>query len=82
MTDTTERLQSSISVREKRLYDAWYANNVSFKLDLKIFFKTIAVVLKHENVYTNEEGNLSDKVADNTNVETPNKAREEEASKK
>lgn len=47
--------RNSIGVREKRLYDAWYANNVSFWLDIKIFFKTIVVVLKHENVYTNNE---------------------------
>lgn len=47
--------RNSIGVREKRLYDAWYANNVTFWLDVKIFFKTIVVVLKHENVYTNAE---------------------------
>ena len=46
--------RNSISVREKRLYDAWYANHMSFLLDLKIFFKTIVVVLKHKNVYTND----------------------------
>ena len=46
--------RNSIGVREKRLKDAWYANNVSFWLDVKIFFKTIVTVLKHENVYTNE----------------------------
>ena len=45
--------RNSATVREKRLKDAWYANNVSFSLDLKIFFKTIATVLKHENLYTN-----------------------------
>lgn len=45
--------RNSASVREKRLKDAWYANNVSFVLDLKIFFKTIVTVLKHENIYTN-----------------------------
>lgn len=45
--------RNSISVREKRLKDAWYANNYNFWLDLKIFFRTIVVVLKHENVYTN-----------------------------
>lgn len=37
----------------KGLKDAWYANNVSFVLDVKIFFKTIETVLKHENLYTN-----------------------------
>ncbi|MDC2156175.1 sugar transferase [Bacteroides thetaiotaomicron] len=45
--------RNNASVREKRLKDAWYANNVSFLLDVKIFFKTIETVLKHENLYTN-----------------------------
>ena len=45
--------RNSASVREKRLKDAWYANNVSFTLDVKIFFKTILTVLRHENLYTN-----------------------------
>ena len=45
--------RNNASVREKRLKDAWYANNVSFVLDVKIFFKTIETVLKHENLYTN-----------------------------
>lgn len=47
--------RNSISVREKRLYDAWYAHNVSFWLDIKILFKTIETVLKRENVYTNDQ---------------------------
>ncbi len=50
---TQAYFRNSIGVREKRLYDAWYADNISFWLDVKIFFKTIATVLKHENVYTN-----------------------------
>lgn len=45
--------RNSIGVREKRLKDAWYADNISFWLDVKIFFKTIQTVLKHDNVYTN-----------------------------
>ena len=47
--------RNSIGVREKRLYDAWYAHNVTLWMDIKIFFKTIAVVLKRENIYTNAE---------------------------
>lgn len=46
--------RNSISVREKRLYDAWYAHNVSLLLDVKILFKTVATVLKKDNVYTND----------------------------
>lgn len=45
--------RNSIGVREKRLYDAWYAHNVSVMLDIKIFIKTISTVLKRENIYTN-----------------------------
>ena len=45
--------RNSISVREKRLYDAWYAHNVSLWLDMKILFKTVVTVLKKDNVYAN-----------------------------
>lgn len=44
--------RNALGVREKRLYDAWYAHNVSLWLDIKILFKTVATVLKRENVYT------------------------------
>lgn len=47
--------RNSIRVREKRLYDAWYAHNVSPWLDVKILFKTVVTVLKKDNVYTNKE---------------------------
>lgn len=50
--------RNNLSVREKRLKDSWYAKNVSFGLDIKIFFKTIVTVFKREGIYTNsEEGN-------------------------
>lgn len=47
--------RNGLSVREKRLKDAWYAKNISFWLDIKIFFKTIKTVLKKEGIYTNKE---------------------------
>lgn len=50
---TQAYFRNSISVREKRLKDAWYANHISFLLDTRIFFKTIQTVLKHDNLYTN-----------------------------
>lgn len=50
---TQAYFRNTISVREKRLYDAWYANNVSFSLDVKIIFKTIQTVLLRKNLYTN-----------------------------
>ena len=46
--------RNNLGVREKRLYDAWYAHSVSFPLDLKILFRTVKTVLKRENVYTNQ----------------------------
>lgn len=51
---TQAYFRNNMGVREKRLYDAWYAHNVSMWLDIKILFKTVATVLKRENVYTNE----------------------------
>ena len=45
--------RNNLGVREKRLYDACYAHDVSFILDVKILFKTVETVLKHENIYTN-----------------------------
>ncbi len=51
--------RNSLGVREKRLYDAWYAHNVSLWLDIKIFFKTIISVLKRDNIYTNTNANTN-----------------------
>ena len=45
--------RNGLDMHEKRLKDAWYANNVSFWLDIKIFFKTIITVLRREGLYTN-----------------------------
>ena len=47
--------RNNLGVREKRLYDAWYAHNVTMWLDIKILFKTVLTVVKHENLYTNTE---------------------------
>lgn len=46
--------RNGLSNREKRLKDAWYANNVSLWLDVKIFFKTILTVIRKEGLYTND----------------------------
>lgn len=51
---TQAYFRTGLTTREKRLKDAWYANNASLWLDTKIFFKTIQTVLKRENVYTNQ----------------------------
>ena len=53
---TQAYFRNGLSVREKRLKDAWYAQNYSLWMDVKIFFKTFETVLKHENLYTNTQG--------------------------
>ena len=42
--------RNSISWEEKFKDDVWYVDHISFALDLKIFFNTIMVVLKHEGI--------------------------------
>lgn len=53
--------RNGLGVREKRLYDAWYAHNVSLILDIKILFKTVITVLKKENIYTNTDATSQEK---------------------
>ena len=43
--------RNSVTQDEKFEHDVQYANKISFVLDIKIFFKTIAIVLGHENIY-------------------------------
>lgn len=51
---TQAYFRNDLGVREKRMFDAWYAHNVTFFLDIKIIIKTIITVLKKENIYTNK----------------------------
>lgn len=50
--------RNSVEQNEKFEHDVYYAENISFLLDLKIFFKTIITVLSHNSVY-NDASNLS-----------------------
>lgn len=43
--------RNSVLQDEKFANDVYYAKHISFILDCRIFFKTILVVLKHDNVY-------------------------------
>jgi lipopolysaccharide/colanic/teichoic acid biosynthesis glycosyltransferase len=45
--------RNALTNREKRLKDAWYANNVSFLLDIKILFMTLKTVFSRSGLYTN-----------------------------
>ena len=43
--------RNSVEQTEKFEHDLYYANNVSFFLDTKVFFRTIITILRHESVY-------------------------------
>lgn len=59
--------RNSISDEEKYLNDIYYVKNISFFLDLKIFFRTIFTILKLEKVY---KSTTSDKEEVITHVES------------
>ncbi|MBE7034544.1 MAG: sugar transferase [Ruminococcaceae bacterium] len=49
--------RNSITQEEKFANDAYYADHISFALDVKIFFKTIMSVLGTKNINTSPEQN-------------------------
>ena len=46
--------RNSITNEEKYHYDAYYADNITFMMDVKIIFKTIKSVLFRENINTEQ----------------------------
>ena len=55
--------RNSADGAEKMRNDAYYARNCTFWMDVKIFFQTVAIVLKSENTYkdvSNEEEALKE----------------------
>lgn len=54
--------RNSVEQNEKFEHDVYYAENISFFLDIKIFFKTIATILTRNNVYNDASGlNVAEK---------------------
>ncbi|WP_349820520.1 sugar transferase [Catenibacterium sp. RTP21428st1_D7_RTP21428_210409] len=54
--------RNSVEQNEKFEHDVYYAENISFFLDIKIFFKTIATILTRDNVYNDTSGlNVAEK---------------------
>lgn len=45
--------RNAIEKQKRYELDAFYANNISFMIDLKILFKTIITVLQRKNIYNN-----------------------------
>ena len=42
--------RNSISQEDKYNLDAWYSDNITFFLDMKILFQTFLSVIKHKNI--------------------------------
>lgn len=47
--------RNSSDGKEKIINDIYYAKNISFKLDMKILFKTIQAVILKENIYVKDD---------------------------
>lgn len=60
--------RNSITQDEKFKQDCYYAENVSFLLDVKIILQTVKSVLKRENIYLSAEAKTAE--AEKTPVET------------
>jgi len=51
--------RNSATSEEKLKHDVYYVDNLSFWMDIKVFFKTIVTVLKRDNVYVKDEKPVS-----------------------
>ena len=67
---TQAYFRNSISREDRFKYDAYYAENVSFMLDLKIVFKTVSRIFSRKGVYIDE------KKAEQTAKNTPPEMKE------
>ena len=47
--------RNSVTSEQKLINDVYYVDNLSFWMDVKVFFKTVFSVLKRENVYVKQE---------------------------
>lgn len=52
--------RNALSWEDKFKYDIEYVNNVSFGLDVKIFFKTVKAVLTHEGISAEGEATMGE----------------------
>ena len=52
--------RNAISWEEKFEKDVYYVDNISFLLDIKIFFKTVEVVLKREGISSETSATMED----------------------
>jgi len=53
--------RNALQFNERFKLDVWYVDNVSFKLDLFIFYKTIIKIFRSENVLMQDPNKITDK---------------------
>jgi undecaprenyl phosphate N,N'-diacetylbacillosamine 1-phosphate transferase len=53
--------RNNLSFSERFKLDVWYVDNLSFKLDLFIFYKTIINIFRSENVLMQDPNKITDK---------------------
>lgn len=56
--------RNSVSSEQKLKNDVYYVNNLTFAMDVKVFFKTIVSVVKRENIYVGEASGAQEKSAE------------------
>jgi undecaprenyl phosphate N,N'-diacetylbacillosamine 1-phosphate transferase len=52
--------RNTLPFSERFKLDVWYVDNISFKLDMLIFFKTIFKIFKSENVLIQDPNKITD----------------------
>jgi lipopolysaccharide/colanic/teichoic acid biosynthesis glycosyltransferase len=52
--------RNTLPFSERFKLDVWYVDNISFKLDMMIFFKTIFKIFKSENVLIQDPNKITD----------------------
>lgn len=62
--------RNSLSWEEKFEKDVYYANHISLWLDIKIIFKTVAVVLKREGISSETSATMEEFMGSKNNVKT------------
>lgn len=60
--------RNSITQEEKFQHDCYYVDNLSFMMDAKIIFKTIASVVKSENVFVEQSLNNKEQLPEKEEV--------------
>ena len=61
--------RDELEIAEKAKLDGWYVEHISFGLDVKCFFGTIAAVLKHDGVVEGGTGTLHEETGKENNLE-------------